>query len=117
VSSHIARMILTMMRHEPNKRSAINIKYTPELVSACEDAGLQVAHFEREKEPTGVETMVWGTEEALKHGGGSRGRAPDVIFDRGAYGKEAMIRIFDTTAVDVVKRLRKLLNGGTEEDE
>ena len=117
VSSHIARMILTMMRHEPNKRSAINIKYTPELVSACEDAGLQVAHFEREKEPTGVETMVWGTEEALKHGGGSRGRAPDVIFDRGAYGKEAMIRIFDTTAVGVVKRLRRLLNGGTEADE
>ena len=113
VSSHIARMILTMMRHEPNKRSAINIKYTPELVSACEDAGLQVAYFEREKEPTGVETMVWGTEEALKHGG----RAPDVIFDRGAYGKEAMIRIFDTTAVGVVKRLRRLLNGGTEEDE
>ena len=115
VSSHIARMILTMMRHEPNKRSAINIKYTPELVSACEDAGLQVAYFEREKEPTGVETMVWGTEEALKHGG--IGRAPDVIFDRGAYGKEAMIRIFDTTAVGVVKRLRRLLNGGTEEDE
>ena len=59
--------------------------------------------------------MVWGTEEALKHGG--RGRVPDVIFDRGAYGKEAMIRIFDTTAVGVVKRLRRLLNGGTEEDE
>ena len=117
VSSHIARMILTMMRHEPDKRSAINIKYTLELVSACEDAGLQVAHFEREKEPTGVETMVWGTEEALKHGGRARGRAPDVIFDRGAYGKEAMIRIFDTTAVGVVKRLRSLLNGGTEEDE
>ena len=114
VSSHIARMILTMMRHEPNKRSAINIKYTPELVSACEDAGLQVAYFEREKEPTGVETMVWGTEEALKHGGRARGRAPDVIFDRGAYGKEAMIRIFDTTAVGAVKRLRSLLEGGTE---
>ena len=108
VSSHIARMILTMMRYEPDKRSAINIKYTPELVSACENAGLRLAYFERDKEPMGVETMVWGIEEALKQG--SRGRAPDVIFDRGAYGKEAMIRIFDTTAVGVVKRLRRLLS-------
>ena len=62
-----------------------------------------------------------GIEEALKQGsrsrGRGRGRAPDVIFDRGAYGKEAMIRIFDTTAVGVVKRLRSLLKGGTEEDE
>ncbi len=112
VSSHIARMILTMMKYEPDKRSAINIKYTPELVSACENAGLRLAYFERDKEPMGVETMVWGIEEALKQGSRSRGkgRAPDVIFDRGAYGKEAMIRIFDTTAVGVVKRLRRLLS-------
>ena len=110
VSSHIARMILTMMKYEPDKRSAINIKYTPELVSACENAGLRLAYFERDKEPMGVETMVWGIEEALKQGSRGRGKAPDVIFDRGAYGKEAMIRIFDTTAVGVVKRLRSLLS-------
>ncbi len=105
VSSHIARMILAMMRYDAAKRSAINIKYTPELVSACEDAGLRVSWFERDDEPPGVATMAWGVEEAVKRCDST----PDVIFDRGGRGKEAMIRIFDTSAVGVVKRLEGVL--------
>ncbi len=106
VSSHVARMILTMMRFEPANRSAINIRYRPELVTACENAGLVVSHFERAKEPPGMETMVWGIKEAIA---GST-KMPEVIFDRGAYGKEAMIRIFGTNAINVVKKLRRVLN-------
>ena len=58
-----------------------------------------------------------GTEAEMS-GNGMRCFAK-YVYERGLVHerKEAMIRIFDTTAVGVVKRLRKLLNGGTEEDE
>ncbi len=110
VSSHVARMILAMMQYEPARRSAINIKYTPELVYACEDAGLVVSHFERAKEPPGMATMEWGIREAIKEAIKASNKIPDVIFDCGAHGKEAMIRIFGNTATDVVNKLRRVLN-------
>jgi hydroxymethylpyrimidine kinase/phosphomethylpyrimidine kinase len=105
VSSHVARMILTMMQQDKKKRSAINVKYSSEIIDACKGVGLRVSSFEREKEPVGLRTMDWGVREA------SIEISPDVIFDRGAVGKEPMIRIFGNTAVEVAIRIRMILGG------
>jgi hydroxymethylpyrimidine/phosphomethylpyrimidine kinase len=43
--------------------------------------------------------MVWGTEHAIK----KVGMVPDVIFDRGAVGKEAMVRLLGTSATEVAE--------------
>jgi hydroxymethylpyrimidine/phosphomethylpyrimidine kinase len=43
--------------------------------------------------------MIWGTEQAIK----KAGRVPDVIFDRGAPGKEAMIRILGRSPIEVAE--------------
>jgi len=114
VSSHVARMILAMLVHDSEKRSAINVKHTPELLIACKESGLVVSAFDRAKEPVGEETMDWGVKEALKkrasNKNASHTESPDVIFDSGAVGKEPMIRIFGNTAVGVVMNLRKILD-------
>jgi hydroxymethylpyrimidine/phosphomethylpyrimidine kinase len=47
--------------------------------------------------------MDWGVTEA------SKAFVPEVIFDRGAVGKEPMIRIFGTTAVEVVEKVRRIV--------
>ncbi len=112
VSSHVARMILAMMAHDTEKRSAINVKYTPELIVACKQSGLIVSSFDRAKEPMREATMDWGVKEAIQN---LNRKAlaksfPNVIFDLGAIGKEPMVRIFGNTAVGVVLKLRKVLD-------
>ncbi|MEA1957701.1 MAG: PfkB family carbohydrate kinase, partial [Euryarchaeota archaeon] len=117
VSSHVARMILAMMAltGDKNRRSAINIKYSVQIIDACKRAGLVISSFEREHEPTGVKTMDWGVREAIKNLS-SEGRqrrqqeVPDVIYDLGAVGKEPMTRIFGDTALEVASKVNKVMD-------
>lgn len=103
VSSHVARLILTMMKHDKTKRSAINLKYTSELIEACEELGLTISSFDRAKEPAGAKTMDWGVREA------SVVFSPDVVYDLGAVGKEPMVRIFGNTAVEVASKVKRIM--------
>ncbi|NQE53693.1 Bifunctional thiamine biosynthesis protein ThiDN [ANME-1 cluster archaeon GoMg3.2] len=103
VSSHVARLVLTMMKHDKTKRSAINVKYTSELIEACEELGLTVSSFDRAKEPAGAKTMDWGVREA------SVVFSPDVVYDLGAVGKEPMVRIFGNTAVEVASKVKGIM--------
>ena len=105
VSSHVARLILTMMKHDKRKRSAINLKYTSELIEACDELGLTVSSFDRAKEPIGAKTMDWGVREA------SVVFSPDVVYDLGAVGKEPMVRIFGNTAVEVAVKVKGIMAG------
>ncbi len=103
VSSHVARMILAMMERDKERRSAINVKYSSEIVDMCKKLGLRISSFERGKEPADARTMEWGVREA------SREFVPDVVFDLGAVGKEPMIRIFGNTAVDVAGKVKRIM--------
>jgi len=109
VSSHVARLILVMMEQDKERRSAMNVKYSSEIVEACKKLGMQISSFERDKEPADVKTMDWGVREA------SGEFVPDVIFDLGAMGKEPMVRIFGNTAVEVAEKVKSILEGLKEE--
>ena len=105
-SSHVARIILTAMRHDPGVRAAMNLAYRPELLEALERMGLTVASFDRSGEPPEVAmtegaSLPWGVEEAIRACGG---RVPDVIYDLGAVGKEPMVRLLGRSALDVVQK-------------
>ena len=108
VSSHVARMILAMMERDKEKRSAINVKYSSQIIEACKELGMRISSFEREKEPADVKTMDWGVREAIENLS-LEGKAPDVIFDLGAVGKEPMIRIFGNTAVEVAEKVKRVV--------
>jgi hydroxymethylpyrimidine/phosphomethylpyrimidine kinase len=43
--------------------------------------------------------LSWGTAEAIKKYGG----VPRVIYDKGSSGKEPMIRLLGTNAIEVAK--------------
>lgn len=96
-SSHIARIVLTTMHFNNSMRAAINIKYSEEAIRTCEELALSIESFSREDEPEGVSTMEWGVSDAIKRAG----KIPDVIYDKGGVGKEAMIRVIGNDAVDV----------------
>jgi hydroxymethylpyrimidine kinase/phosphomethylpyrimidine kinase len=107
-SSHIARIVLTAMRFDSSMKAAINIRYSKETLSACENIGFEIASFSRDDEPENVDTMEWGMSEAIERAGG---RVPDVIFDTGGVGKEAMIRLLGRDAVEVAGRAVEIAKG------
>ncbi|MEA1893848.1 MAG: bifunctional hydroxymethylpyrimidine kinase/phosphomethylpyrimidine kinase [Euryarchaeota archaeon] len=96
-SSHIARLILAVMQFDPMIRSAMNIRYSKDIISACEECGYTMASFDRKDEPPHHKTMDWGAEYAITEAGS----VPQVIWDAGGVGKEAMVRILGRGAVDV----------------
>jgi hydroxymethylpyrimidine/phosphomethylpyrimidine kinase len=84
-------------------RAAINIRYSDEAIQVCKELGFSVGSFSREDEPEGVSTMEWGVSDAIRRAG----KIPDVIYDKGGVGKEAMIRVIGCDAVEVAgKALR-----------
>ncbi len=96
-SSHMARIVLTAMTSDYSIRAAMNIRYSQDTISACKELGFEIQSFFREDEPEGVSTMEWGVDEVIRR----EGRVPDVIYDTGGVGKEAMIRLIGKNAVEV----------------
>jgi hydroxymethylpyrimidine kinase/phosphomethylpyrimidine kinase len=109
-SQHIAAIILTVMRYYPEYRSAVNIRFSEELIIQCKKLGWTVRFFDRTKEPKEIKdregsTLEWGTDSVLA----IEEKVPDIIFDRGDVGKEPMIRILGKKPEDVVNKISALI--------
>jgi len=107
-SRHIASIILTLMKHNQNFRSAMNIRFSEKIIQTCKHVGLQVRSFDRADEPTQIKkqegsSLEWGTQEVLK-----QDEIPDIIFDRGDVGKEPMVRVIGKNPDEVVKKVLKI---------
>jgi predicted fused transcriptional regulator/phosphomethylpyrimidine kinase len=94
-SDHVARIVLTVMKFDPEIRSAANIRYSPEIITVLEDLFLEMCSFDRGQEPPGTKTMDWGVAFCCKNG------VPDIVFDRGAMGKEPMVRVIAENPLEV----------------
>lgn len=108
-SRHIARVILAAMAHDPERRSAMNIKYSPKILGAARSAGLRVASFDRREEPKEVKeregsSLEWGTQNALQ----GLKEFPDLIYDEGDVGKEPMIRVLGRNPMEVVDKVIRI---------
>jgi len=107
-SQHIANIILTVMKFDPEYCSAMNIRHSKENIARLTEKGFLVAHFDRRSEPKGVKqkegsSLEWGVGEVLRR----LGRVPDFIYDQGDIGKEPMIRVLGRNPVEVVKKILK----------
>ena len=103
-SDHVARIVITAMRFDPRIRSAANIRFSETILPELENLLFEVCSFDRGKEPPGVQTMDWGVASCCREG------VPDVIYDRGAVGKEPMIRVLGEDPVTVAQNILKLSN-------
>ncbi|MGQ9759768.1 MAG: bifunctional hydroxymethylpyrimidine kinase/phosphomethylpyrimidine kinase [Candidatus Methanomethylicaceae archaeon] len=108
-SKHVANVVLTVMEYDHNIRSAMNIRYSKEVLSECRALGWKIGYYDRTKEPDEIKekegaTIPWGVREAIKSAGG----VPEVIYHTGDYGKEPMVIILGRDPVEVVMRAMKL---------
>jgi predicted fused transcriptional regulator/phosphomethylpyrimidine kinase len=103
-SSHMARFVLEVMKHDPQRRSAINIRYNNDIIEICEKLGLKISFYNRLEEPDDIreqegKTVSWGVEQAINR----IGEVPDVIYHTGDWGKEPIITIIGIDAVEVAE--------------
>ncbi len=98
-AGEVARVVLTAMRTDPEIRSAAVIAYSPATHAVLEDLLLEICEFDRSREPPGVSTMDWGVASCCRDG------VPDIIFDRGAAGREPLIRILGEEPVVVAQTI------------
>jgi len=91
----VARVVLTAMRTDPGIRSAAVLHCSPPVLTILGDLLLDICEFDRAREPPGVSTMDWGVASCCREG------VPDVILDRGAPGREPLVRILGEEPVTV----------------
>ncbi|MGQ9631577.1 MAG: bifunctional hydroxymethylpyrimidine kinase/phosphomethylpyrimidine kinase [bacterium] len=108
-SRHVARIILTAAGYRPEIKAAMNIRYAPEILDACRNSGFKIASFSRSEEPEEVRSLegsslAWGVAAALE----GCDFTPDIIYDTGGIGKEAMVRVLGKGAWDVADKARRI---------
>lgn len=100
-SRWMSRVVLTLLKNGYDWKGAFNIKAREDIIKACKKAGMTMESFNRDEEPLSFnEEMEWGTDQVLKR----KGYVPDVIYDGGCCGREAMARILGKSAVEVSQK-------------
>jgi hydroxymethylpyrimidine kinase/phosphomethylpyrimidine kinase len=103
-SSHVARFLLGVRETDPRITAAGNVRYSESLEAALREAW-DVELVDRAAEPADADgTMDWSAREAMR----GRERAPDAVLDRGATGKEAMVRVLATDADTLLEQFEQI---------
>ncbi len=110
-SRHVASAVLVAHSIDRRIRSAMNVRYDERILESALRLGMSVSRYDRSEEPPEVKsvegmTIRWGVREAFIRAG----KVTDIVYHRGDYGKEPMITIFGENALDVVKKLLRILN-------
>jgi predicted fused transcriptional regulator/phosphomethylpyrimidine kinase len=99
-----ARLVLTAMKFDPTMRSAATLRFSKNTLKVLESLLLDCASFDRAQEPPGISTMDWGVASCCKEG------VPDVCYDYGGKGKEAIIRILGENPIGVTNNIIMISN-------
>ena len=107
-SKHIANIILSVMKFDPEFCAAMNIKYSKENIKKFKEKGFMVGYFERRIEPKKIRekegsSLEWGVSMVLR----KMKRVPDIIYDEGGIGKEPMIRVIGKSPMEIVDKILK----------
>jgi len=108
-SSHVARLILAMMKHFPQLRACANLRYVQAYVEMARKNNFKVVFFDRRKEPPRLKqaegkSLDFLMESILK----KMDQPPDFIYDRGDVGKEPIIRCFARDPLELLEKIEKI---------
>jgi hydroxymethylpyrimidine kinase/phosphomethylpyrimidine kinase len=105
-SQHVATIILAAMCVDPRYRSAMNIRYGEDILRTCQTANLRIAKLSHQAEPAEAQsreglTVTWGVAEAIQR----MDTVPDIIYDHGTVGHEAMLWVLGQDATEVARKV------------
>lgn len=99
--THTARLLYSIINKGINANTLINIRFDENIIRLLDRYGLNIIEIDREKEPQKeVEgaSMGWMINYIYEN----YKTIPNVIYDRGVKGKEAMIRIWTSKIDDMI---------------
>jgi len=111
VSDHTARLILSAKEFDKSINFVTNLKYNPDWIKLIQDStDLDLQEIVRKnkqskKKKKEFSTMQWLIKESVERSG----KIPDVIWDKGAMGKEPIIRLFAKTSKEMIEKLIKIV--------
>jgi len=106
-SSHMARLILELMKADPSLRAGIDFAWTPVLSrwleQYCRERGWTYSVIDRRGEPEEIReaegaSMPWKVAEAVRAAGG---KAPKIFYETGAIGKEPVTVLVGRDPIEV----------------
>ena len=111
-SQHMAAVVMAAMGAYPDIRSAMNVRFSGDIIKVCRELGFHVREFSRADEPPEIKvregsTLEWGTRAAVTREPG----CPDIVFDRGESGKEPMVRVLGEDPDRVVSKVIRIMKG------
>lgn len=110
-SDHTARLILSAKEFDNSINYVINLKYNSNWIELIQqNTDLELQEITREDQPEKIKkqefsTMQWLIKESIA----SKGKIPDIIWDKGAMGKEPIIRLFSKNSKDMIEKLKKII--------
>lgn len=119
-SSHMARLILELMKVDPSIRAGINFVSTPVLEHwlkrFCEQKGWKFSTIDRSKEPKNViekegASMPWKIKEAIRT---AHGEVPKVFNEIGAVGKEDLFVLVGKNPLEVATEACEIARAYTQ---
>jgi len=107
ISCYITRLILTIMKYDPNQRSAMILAFDNQLVERASVLGLSISESCcTEKLSTDIKAYVnFFMEKDIKLVVSRLGFVPDLIFDLGGIGKEPIIKLFAANPQEIVRKI------------
>ncbi|ELZ01533.1 phosphomethylpyrimidine kinase [Natrialba chahannaoensis JCM 10990] len=113
-SSHVSRFLLSAREFSPDLRFAVNCRFGPDIEAALEELDWSVVEYDRSDEPADVaaregETIGWGAQQAFGDSDSEMSQEPPAaVIDRGAVGKEAMVKLVATEPTTLTERVMAL---------
>jgi hydroxymethylpyrimidine kinase/phosphomethylpyrimidine kinase len=109
-SSHVARFLLATREFDADLRFAVNCRFDADVEAALAALDGPVTEYDRDAQPAAVEapegqTMGWGARQAFEAADGT----PVAVVDRGAVGKEPIVKLLAADAEALAERTATVL--------
>jgi len=95
----ISRILLTVMKFDPEMRSAAVIGYSDRALNLLRDMSTGCCEVNRTKEPPGISTMDWGIASCCSDG------VPGVLYDPGAGKSGGLIYCIGEDVVEIANTI------------
>jgi predicted fused transcriptional regulator/phosphomethylpyrimidine kinase/predicted transcriptional regulator len=106
VSEHVASVLLSARAAGAPVRSAVNVRYDPDLVDALREAGYPTVEYEAERDGSGADgTARPSVAEAVRSADPD---APFVLYQTGGFGIEPITYVLADDAPTVARMIRDL---------
>jgi len=108
-SSHVARFLLAARESDPELRFALNCQLTDAIETGLGALGGIVSEYDRQTQSAETSTrenatMQWGARQAID----AVEETPVAVLDRGAHGKEPVVKLLADSPAQLVERARTL---------